>query len=268
MQKLLNNPTEQDTGASKTRRARGLLIAAFLLAIGAAAVLFFLCFGARNNYSYTPDTKILVYHLINDETYGPNEYLFVREADFEAQLLELQAQGYESFFADELYEIKKGQKAVVITFDDGYLDNYTKAFPLLQKYGMKATVFLPTDMIGTEGHLNEAQIQEMYESGVFHFGSHTAGHTNLDGALAPVLDDELSRSKDAIKAITGVPATALAYPNGAYSDMAELFAEKHGYRFCYTTNPPKEPYYENTALPRSYVNRDMPIEEFRALIAE
>ena len=80
---------------------------------------------------------------------------------------------------------------------------------------------------------------------------------------SPVL---LSASKDAIEAIIGEEVSAFAYPNGAYNDMVELFAEKHGYRFCYTTNPPTEPYYENTALPRSYVVRDMPMADFLALL--
>ena len=267
MQKLLNKPqhTEKrpEKGVSLVRIA---VLGAFILVISTLLVIFFLHYGGKKMYSYSPDTKILLYHLVRDDTYGTNEYLFVKEADFEAQLQELQAQGYKTFFADELYKIKNGEKAAVITFDDGYEDNYTAAFPLLEKYGMKATVFLPSDTIGAEGHLNEAQIKEMQESGVFHFGSHTVTHMKLDTALTDDIEIELSASKTAIEAITGAPVTALAYPNGAYNDMVELFAEKHGYLFCYTTNPPHEPYYENTALPRSYVVRGLPIEEFRAIL--
>ncbi len=267
MQKLLNNPQNTEKRSKRSVfSARTAVIAVFLLLIAAAAVLFLVYYNVKRVYRYTPDTKIFVYHLVSDETYGDNAYLFVKEADFEAQLQELQAQGYTTYFADELYRIKNGEKAAVITFDDGYEDNYTTAFPLLRKYGMKATVFLPSEMIGAEGHLTAEQIKEMQESGVFHFGSHTATHLKLDTALTPDIEWELAESKTAIEAITGAPVTALAYPNGAYNDMVELFAEKHGYLYCYTTNPPKEPYYENTALPRSYVNREDTLDIFRSLL--
>lgn len=267
MQKLLNKPERQENRSEKSvSLSRGLLIAVLILAIGTATVLFFLFYGGKKTYTYSPNTKILLYHLILEETYGDNEYLFVKPDDFEAQLQEIQKQGYRTVFADELYEIGHNEKAVVITFDDGYVDNYTVAFPILKKYGMKATVFLPSGMIGTEGHLTEEQIREMQESGVFHFGSHTVTHRKLDTALTPDIETELSESKAAIEAITGHEVTALAYPNGAYNDMAELFAEKYGYHFCYTTNYPQEPYYENTVLPRMYVVRDMTMQEFTELL--
>ena len=262
-----NLAAQKELPPKKVFFSRGFLISCFLVIILAATIFFFLFHSEEKPYSYSPDTKILLYHLIRDDTYGDYEYLFVKEDDFEAQLQEIQRQGYKTFFADELDKIRN-EKAVVITFDDGYADNYTKAFPLLKKYGMKATVFLSTDSIGVEGHLTEAQIKEMQESGVFHFGSHTVHHIALDQALTDELEKELSESKIKIEEITGKPVSALAYPHGAYNDMVELFAEKHGYDFCYTTNPPQEPYYENTALPRSYVVRDLPLAEFQALLEE
>ena len=76
---------------------------------------------------------------------------------------------------------------------------------------------------------------------------------------------ELADSKKELEALIGKKVTSLAYPNGAYNDLVELLAQKCGYLYCYTTNAPTEPYYENTALPRSYVVRDMTMEEFSAL---
>ena len=267
MQKQLNK-TEQKEQRDENRVAlsRGMLIAAMILAIVAVTILFLLFYRGKKTYTYSPNTKILLYHLVREDVYGGNDYLFVKPDDFEAQLQEIQRQGYQTVFADELYRIGPNEKAVVITFDDGYEDNYTVAFPILQKYGMKATVFVPSDMIGREGHLTAEQMKEMQESGVFHFGSHTVTHMKLDTALTPDIERELSASQTAIEAITGAPVTALAYPNGAYNDMAKLFAEKYGYHFCYTTNFPQEPYYENTVLPRMYVVRDMTIEEFAMLL--
>lgn len=266
MQKTLNNIEKKEMPHEKSiSKARIIMLTAILFCIAVSLILFFIFHKGSNPYHYSPDTKILLYHLISDETYGDYPYLFVKEADFEAQLQEIEKKGYRTVFADELHKIGD-EKAVVITFDDGYTDNYTTAFPLLQKYGMKATVFLSTDLIGTEGHLTEAQIKEMQESGVFHFGSHTVTHLNLGNAMTDAIESELSQSKAAIEALTGKSVTALAYPHGSYNDMVQLIAEKYGYQFCYTTNPPTEPYYENTVLPRSYVVRDMTIEEFIELL--
>ena len=246
------------------KRTRLITLATMLVCIVASMIFFLFHFGGKNTYTYSPETKILVYHLISDETYGEYEYLFVKEADFEAQLQEIRRLGYETVFADEL-EYAKGEKIVVITFDDGYADNYRTALPLLKKYNMKATVFLVVGLIVTDGYLTEEQIFEMQESGHFRFGSHTVTHRKLDTLSIGDIEKELSESKTKIKAITGSDVCALAYPNGAYNNMVELLAEKHGYRYCYTTNIPAEPYYENTRLPRSDVVRDMQWEKFIAI---
>ena len=101
-----------------------------LIIIVTAMVLILVPFGGQT-YRYTANTKVLLYHLVSDETYGTNEYLFVREADFEAQLVEIEKLGYKTIFADELHK-NQGEKCVVLTFDDGYVDNYTNVLPLLE----------------------------------------------------------------------------------------------------------------------------------------
>ncbi|MBE6665016.1 MAG: polysaccharide deacetylase family protein [Ruminococcaceae bacterium] len=267
MTKTQPNKTQEEKQSKKNPAlARAILISVFLFCIAAGLLLFFLNKEEKNTYSYSPETKILLYHLVRDETYGDYEYLFVRESDFENQLLEIQRLGYQTVFADELSKLKDGEKAVVLTFDDGYSDCYDTVYPLLQKYGMKATFFISTALLGEENHLTEAQILEMQESGLCRFGSHTVTHIRLDEALTEEAERELSESKKALEDLTGEKIISLAYPNGAYNDLVELLAEKCGYLYCYTTNAPTEPYYENTALPRSYVVRDMTAEEFSAIL--
>ncbi len=250
-----------------TKKAR-VARAAILFSLGLLSVLltviFFLQRELRKPYLYSPNIKTLLYHLVADETYGDYTYLFVREADFEKQLQTIKALGLETYFADEP-ERARGKPGVVITFDDGYEDNYTTAFPLLKKYNMKATIFLITDMIDTEGHLTTEQILEMNASGLVHFGSHTVSHARADEKTEFELQQEYLRAKERIESITGKPVLALAYPNGIHTETAERLAIAVGYRYAYTTNPPAESYYDNSRLPRSYVVRDMTEEEFEAL---
>ncbi len=230
------------------------------------SLLFFLW--QRENakpYLYSPNMKTLLYHIVMDEPYSEYEYLFVREGDFEAQLIEIQRLGLETYFADEP-ERANGKPGVVLTFDDGYIDNYTTVFPLLKKYNMKATIFLITDMIGTEGHLTKEQIKEMSESGLVHFGSHTVSHRRLDMLTEYQLQQELLNSKEIIEDITGKEVTALAYPNGIYTEKAQQIATALGYRYAYTTDTPKDAYYENSRLPRNYVVRDMSYADFLNLL--
>ena len=247
-------------------RARAITLASLLAAIFITIGIFFFTgvFGGKP-YTYTDNTKVLLYHLVSDETYGPNEYLFVRVADFEAQLAEIQRLGYKTIFADELVRTH-GEPCVVITFDDGYVDNYTNVLPLLEKYDMKATIFLISDFIGAEGHLNEEQIREMQQSGHVRFASHTKSHEKLTSLDEEGIRLELTESRRRIESLTGESVCALAYPNGAYNSTVELVAAECGYEYCYTTDRPSEEHYPNTRLPRSYVVRDMAMSDFLAIL--
>ena len=249
----------------KARVARAATLLVLMLLIVLATVFFFWQRENAKPYLYSPNMKTLLYHLVMDEPYSQYHDLFVREGDFEAQLLEIKRLGFETYFADEP-ERADGKPGVVITFDDGYIDNYTTVFPLLQKYNMKATIFLITDMIGTEGHLTKAQIKEMSESGLVHFGSHTVSHTKLDTLTEYEIQQEFLHSKEYIEALIEKPVTALAYPNGVYTEKAQTIAMAVGYRYAYTTDMPYDAYYENSRLPRSYVTRDMAYEDFLKLL--
>jgi len=254
--------TETESGGKAFSRPRMITLSVMLVCIAAvAAILFVIESFGYPGYTYTENTKVLLYHLVSDDTYGPNEYLFVRISDFESQLAEIKRLGYETVFADELSQTR-GKKCVVLTFDDGYEDNFTNVLPLLEKYNMKATVFLISDMIGMEGHLSEDQIRKMAESGHVHFGSHTKSHEKMYALDPEVMKTELLESRRRIEELTGQKVTALAYPNGVCDSAAELAASENGYLYCYTTDKPSESHYDNTRLPRSYVIRDMTAEEF------
>lgn len=90
---------------------------------------------------------VLMYHAVGDDCWG-EEHLFVRPAELEQQLQYLSENGYETIFFEDLAHLERYEKPVILTFDDGYDDNYTLLLPLLQKYHMKATIFMIAGDIG------------------------------------------------------------------------------------------------------------------------
>jgi peptidoglycan/xylan/chitin deacetylase (PgdA/CDA1 family) len=112
----------------------------------------------------------------------------------------------------------KQEEAVVLTFDDGYQDFYTQAYPILNRYGFSATVFLPTAYIGENPQsfkgtncLTWNQVKELNRIGI-HFGSHTVTHPQLRTLRPEAVRDEVQRSKGTIEEKLGSPVGTFAYP--------------------------------------------------------
>ena len=108
-------------------------------------------------------------------------YHYISAAELEAHLQHLQRNGYATLTADEFYQAKQNATgesilSVVLTFDDGDRGFYDVVFPLLKKYRMKAVVFIIPGWVGREGILTWEQIQEMHESGLVDFQSHSMHH--------------------------------------------------------------------------------------------
>lgn len=197
---------------------------------------------------------ILTYHLILDEPYTQFTNLFVKVSDFESQLQNLNAAGYNYLFADEFGEVTS--KSVIITFDDGYEDNYTNMLPLLKKYNARATVFLIAYKIDKPGYLSSAQIKEMADSGLVRFGSHTSSHYDLRTIGEAQLRDELGGSKNIISSLTGQDINCVCYPAGGYNSTTLALAAEY-YSYGFTTHPGKYAGEAMLELPRIAVQRGM-----------
>ena len=104
---------------------------------------------------------------------------------------------------------------VAITLDDGFIDNYTEAFRIVQKHGAKMTAFLNPG-IEQPGLLGTGQIQAMQNSGCVEFGAHTLSHPNLTELDDDTARHEITASIRAVEALTGVPCTTFAYPFGRF----------------------------------------------------
>ncbi|MBQ3971791.1 MAG: polysaccharide deacetylase family protein, partial [Selenomonadaceae bacterium] len=124
-------------------------------------------------------TKVMVlnYHKVDDLDIS----LSVRPKDFDDQMRYLKENGYHTITPDEFYESLAGnfelpENPVLITFDDGYEDNYRNAYPILRKYDFKATIFVISSFLGTKEHyFTWDQAREMAENGIS-IQSHTVDH--------------------------------------------------------------------------------------------
>lgn len=111
-------------------------------------------------------------------------YHHVRAFDFERHLNHLQKNRYQTLTVQDLDEAFSSSKwsvdhSVILTFDDGLADLFTTAFPLLKKHGLKAVAFIAPFWIGRPGMITWDQVNEMHESGVIDFQSHSYSHGRI-----------------------------------------------------------------------------------------
>jgi len=178
---------------------------------------------------------ILVYHRIGYTT----DDLTVSPEKFEQDLIELKKNNYTtitiSTFEDLLngYEVNLPPKPILITFDDGYDDNYLNAFPILQRNQMTATFFIITNLINTPNRMTTEEIKIMQLNGMF-FGSHTANHLQLANLDKETIWSELVYSKKKLEDTLNISIYSLAYPTGNFDDKVIKVANDMGYEFGFT----------------------------------
>lgn len=171
---------------------------------------------------------ILMYHYIEDPPPDADSIrrdLSVSPRDFKRQLRYLKQEGYESITLNDLVLfLTVGQplpaKPIILTFDDGYRDAYTHAFPLLQRFGFVGTFFLVTSFIDAQkpDFLSWDQVQEMHAAGM-KFEPHSYDHPDLRNRGFQYLVFQILGPKQAIEARTGEPCRFYAYPSGYYDQF-------------------------------------------------
>ncbi|MBC1936297.1 polysaccharide deacetylase family protein [Listeria grandensis] len=188
----------------------------------------------------TLQIPVLMYHSINTNV---KNNLITPPNEFDAQMKWLVDNGYHAITLSELDSMlitgkNVPEKPVVITFDDGYQDNYTNAYPILKKYGLKANIFVITDKIAKNNHFDEAALKEMSKYGI-EMESHTVHHQELNTLSYDDQVKELKDSKAVLERLTGKTVNSICYPVGRYNENTKRAAEATGYKMGFTTEAGK-----------------------------
>ncbi|OGE31817.1 hypothetical protein A2631_01655 [Candidatus Daviesbacteria bacterium RIFCSPHIGHO2_01_FULL_44_29] len=190
------------------------------------------------NYGRQINVPILMYHYIGA---NPNpgkdlarDNLSVTPELFEEQLNYLVSNGYHTISLDTLHAILMGtvpapQKPIVLTFDDGYIDFYINAYPIIRRLDIHVTSFLPTGLIGTSYYMNWDQVKEIHSSGLVSFQAHTIHHANLPTLSLDQAKEEISQSKQTLEAILGVPINFFSYPYGTSNPALWKLVRESGF---------------------------------------
>jgi peptidoglycan/xylan/chitin deacetylase (PgdA/CDA1 family) len=196
---------------------------------------------------YVTKIPILAYHRIVKDNEPPDPYrLSVSVSQFEAQMRYLSDQGYKCVNVSDMFDPAGNQvtlprKAFALTFDDGYEDFLTHAYPILRHYGFSATVFLVANLIGKrsiwDGKLASPLLSwrhiEMLSRDSIEFGSHTCSHPYLPVILPKQIHHELLCSRNRLEDGLGKAVPLVSYPYGGTSSLVQQIAEEVGYRAAF-----------------------------------
>jgi peptidoglycan/xylan/chitin deacetylase (PgdA/CDA1 family) len=173
---------------------------------------------------------ILQYHMVN---YTDKSSYNVPPEELRAQLEYLKKEGYTTISLLEFAKARKGKlelppKPIIITFDDGYRDNYENALPIIEEMGMKATLFMVVNDIGRPKYCTMDDLNDWCRRGM-ELGSHTANHLEMPKLDSLKKEEEIAASK-LLMEWRGLPTVFfLAYPYGEFDKETQKLLEKNDY---------------------------------------
>lgn len=187
---------------------------------------------------------ILMYHHVNDLPPSVRDSylreLTVSSTQFRQQLAFLAARGARTVGLAELLDYLNGgpplpERPVILTFDDGYEDNYRVAYPLLRQAGLTGTFFVVANLVGKPGYMTWDQLREMQANGMV-IESHSLDHVDLRRQPPAELRRQLTESRRILEEQLGRPVRFLNYPAGQYTPEVIAAARAAGYLAAVTVN--------------------------------
>jgi len=179
---------------------------------------------------------VLMYHHIKTNTDPSNKIeagLDLPPEQFEQEMASLNQKGYQTLNISQLFQTDQENK-IVLTFDDGYKDIITNAYPILHKYNYTATVYIISDFAGRDDYLNWDDIRTLKNSG-WEIGSHTVSHYDLTRIPLDQAQSEITQSKAKIETELGITISSFCYPSGKYNADIIKLVQQAGYQNSTTT---------------------------------
>ncbi|WP_298838121.1 polysaccharide deacetylase family protein [Clostridium sp.] len=214
---------------------------------------------------------ILMYHSIS---YEKGNILRLPKVKFTSQMKYLKDNNYTTITLDELYSYMKTggnlpSKPIVITFDDGYKDNYTNAYPILKEFNQKATVFVITNTIDYDQNYLTSKEIKLMDSNNVRIESHTSSHEHLDKISYIDSLNTMKNSKMKLEKILNRQIDYIAYPYGGYTLNTIKAAKQAGYKLAFSTEFGLIDKTNNIySLGRIFVNSNFTLEQFKAKLTQ
>lgn len=179
---------------------------------------------------------IIIYHAFSTpEPEGDIYKLFSTQERFEENITTLLNDSYTFITLEDLYKYNNGEialpeKVCIITMDDGWLGCYTEAFPVLKKYNIPTTIFIVSNLVGTEGYFSWEQAKEMYDSGLVKLHIHGKSHIEYSSvSKEKLVSDYTTAHKELEEKMGEKIQKIMAYPAGKCSDNTKKWLKEAGF---------------------------------------
>jgi peptidoglycan/xylan/chitin deacetylase (PgdA/CDA1 family) len=193
--------------------------------------------------SATFRVPILLYHYVEVVTDNKDiirKSLDILPSTLESQIRTLITSGYSLLTAADLADVLDGKRMlpfhpVLMTFDDGYRDFYTDVFPIIKKYNVHVTAYIPPGLLNKVNYMFTNQLMEITGSGLVEIGAHTVHHVYLKGAYSDSKEKEITQSREMLEKLIGRPVVSFAYPYGAFDAETTTLVKNAGFRTSVST---------------------------------
>jgi peptidoglycan/xylan/chitin deacetylase (PgdA/CDA1 family) len=220
-------------------------------------------FEMQRNSGPAKGIPTLVYHCVDKNRFGDPE-MFISPGLFEEQMKYLHDSGYTPITFEQLAAPYKITKPILITFDDGYENNYTYAYPVLKKYHFHATVFLTVNSLNHNRFLTTEELDSM--KGLIDYGSHAVHHRNLARLPKARQEAEIRDSKLRLESLLHIKVSVFSYPYGAYNRNTLKLTKKYYSYAVATSNLKSGRTSASYEIKRVQVDNTLSMKMFRHIV--